>query len=767
MDTNAYHAELTEILSVCRERGTRPKSVPHCAICARYSQDTLPFETLLAFLDVLPTEYLPEALARAEQELSDVLVEHRSLNVSAITMGSLLSEPGFRLVRSLTIDMSDQQVADHFDDPRLSAIEAITLLGFAYDTCYATDDFASKLGNSSSLKNVRTLTLHSTSFQPEVSHSFLSTRMAQRLQTLDGGSYVGSPAQPLTNLRELSMGLYEETATAEWMALLAERSTPNLQSLSISAYGKPLELLFLWLSDHPELARRCKVSLNCSDYSGEYTGLVSQHALPEPVEKISWYSSTWKTSLVRTGNSRSPTKYLDQPLDVDLRLQDRVQLYPSTVFDWRLREHVSRSVQEVVFLLPLDVIISKLVEGLKAFPSLTNLSLIYPFSIDQLKELIASGDLQNLDSLSIVASISGGQWNFGRVVNAFMMANEKRYQSQVPIDDYLAWFFSESPSKLPNLSLTTLALEITRDRDRLTTCEIRSSAAAVAFARHAPPLPIEHWSFDFDSDIKARAIRAMCEAKVWERIYGLSWYGDVTEEAVDLLQDEPGLRSIRRMSLSLGRDCENATRRLLTLPNWLGLWQLSLPMKAEEMLELLDLPVLNHLTHIGGWGQDVAKRLAETGRLARLRSVDEGLHMSIFEDARLAQRWLEFPLGRPLVAGLQAFVARMYRIEYPPSELPRIIEALRQALHGPFEELWPALHRVFSTAFQGTPCPEGTLYVNLTPAGQAALQALREVDDGLWNYDNHIRSVVYSYGFHFWGKEVLENYILGVRPEAE
>lgn len=122
-------AELNDILDVCRQRFGLPPTLPHCAICARYATENLPFEALMSFLDVVPAELRSGFLAVAADRLAAMPAAMRQQQVDAVTLPVLMDSPGWPLVRSLLIDMGKQEIHRHFDDPRLNAIEEVTLLG--------------------------------------------------------------------------------------------------------------------------------------------------------------------------------------------------------------------------------------------------------------------------------------------------------------------------------------------------------------------------------------------------------------------------------------------------------------------------------------------------------------------------------------------------------------------------------------------------------------------------------------------------------------
>jgi hypothetical protein len=89
------------------------------------------------------------------------------------------------------IDMADQTISRHLDDHRLSVIEEIILLGFAYGGCHLTSEFCHALFNSRSLVNVRTLSFHSIESGEELSRRFWASPMARHLEQVSEVPYFG------------------------------------------------------------------------------------------------------------------------------------------------------------------------------------------------------------------------------------------------------------------------------------------------------------------------------------------------------------------------------------------------------------------------------------------------------------------------------------------------------------------------------------------------------------------------------------------------
>jgi len=223
-------AELKEILDVCVQRASLPVTLPHCAICARYSADNLAFEALMALLDFMPAEMLPEAIAAASDRLmmssAAVLKQH----VDYTTLPVLMDSPGWPLVRSLVIDLANQDICKHFNDPRLNEIEEITLLGFAYGGCEVESAFNDAFFHTTSFANLRSVEFHSTEDDAEMSRRFWSSPLAKRLEKIEGIGYQGETFSEPLRVRELILSSHRGSNGFTLQPLLDPKITPQLST---------------------------------------------------------------------------------------------------------------------------------------------------------------------------------------------------------------------------------------------------------------------------------------------------------------------------------------------------------------------------------------------------------------------------------------------------------------------------------------------------------------------------------------------------------
>src|SRR5262249_935527 len=343
-DVRRWRVELKEILDVCGQRASLPVTLPHCAICARYTTDNLPFEALMSLLDIMPGELHAEAIAAAADRLSAMPPAMRQQQVSAVTLPVLMDSPGWPLVRSLVIDMSNQEIHQYFDDPRLSTIQEITLLGFAYGGCELQPAFNDALFNSSGFVNVRSLVFHSTESDSEISRCFWSSALARRLERVEGVPYLGHPVTGPLAMREITLAGYLDFPPGLSLSqLLDPAATPRLTHLTLGAYSDALAPFFKLLTDQRGLLERIQnVSLRLSDYGAERTHLLGPTILPASTQTVSWHSECPHTSLfnIRGGcDLRRLYDFADQK--VDIRLGDKATDYGGLFFDWRLRGCIS------------------------------------------------------------------------------------------------------------------------------------------------------------------------------------------------------------------------------------------------------------------------------------------------------------------------------------------------------------------------------------------------------------------------------------------
>jgi hypothetical protein len=771
-DLKRWRAELKEILGVCAQRASLPVTLPHCAICARYATDNLPFEALMSLLDITPAELHSEALAAATDQLSGMPAAMRQQHVSAVTLPVLMDSPGWPLVRSLVIDMANQAVHEYFDDPRLSDIEEITLLGFAYGGCEVKPAFSEALFNSRSFVNIRSLTFHSTESGADMSQRFWSSPLARRLERIDGVPYFGDPVIGPLGMREISLASYFNIPDRYSLSpLLDPAATPRLTNLTLRAYFDALpRFLQVLAAEGGMLERIDNVSLGLSDFHGEHTQLIRPATLPASTRAVCWYSDYRHVSRINSGcDVHTLYDFADE--NVDIRLGDKATDYNGLIFDWRLRDNISRRVEDLSMLLPLEIDIGEVVEFCTEFRRLKKLSLVYPFTEAELETLLKSDQIRQFEALTLILCVNGGQWESGGVdagrSNEYMKANESRYRSDVSAKYLFDLAFGDWTASIHNLSITTLSFAMTRSPERVQHCDLRTAVAAQAFAEHDSRLPIEVLCFDSDLSIDEVLATALAGSGVLGRVYRLNLFARLDAAAARILAGCEQLRTVRFFSHSCWKNPPDAIQALIHSAHLTGAWDVTLSLPGSRNVPGIEAmcaesPLLDHAVALGLDGPEQSTLIPSSGRLGRVRRLDESLTMRVLGDARLATVWCDHPVGRPLRARLVDLIERTYRVNQPLEDLPDLEQKLATLSPDQDEDGFVrALRAVLATAFSGNPAAEGTPFAELSESQQSALRAVAQLDGDWWNIGGLMHYVMTSYGFPFWDRERLKEYIAG------
>lgn len=769
-DVKHWRDELNEILDVCAQRASLPVTLPHCAICARYATDNLPFEALMSLLDIMPDELIAEARATAADRLSEVPPAMRQQHVSAVTLPVLMDSPGWALVRSLVIDMADQSICQHFDDPRLSNIEEITLLGFAYGGCEVKPAFNDALFSFHGFVNVRSLIFHSTESDADMSRRFWSSPLARRLERIDGVPYFGDPVMGPLAVRELnlaSLGNMPEGFSLR--RLLDPAATPRLTHLTLGACFEVLVPFLQLLADESALLERIdNVTLRLSDFSGERTPLLRPAVLPASTRGVSWSSDYRHVSMIRIRSGCDLHRLYDFVDEkVDIRLGDKATDYNGLVFDWRLRDAISRRVEDLSLLLPLEIEIDEVVSFCNQFHWLKKLSLVYPFNEAELEMLLNADQVRRLEALTLLLCVDGGQWDCGGRWNEYMKANASRYRSKMSPKYLFDLAFGDRTAPIHNLSIATPSFELTRSPERIQHCDLRTATAARAFAKCNPRRPIEVLCLESDLSIGESLAKTMVSSGVLGRVYRLNLRGRLDAAAARVLAGCEQLRTVRVFSHWCFHNSPEAVQTMLHSPHLTGAWDLNLVLPDSRTLPGIETmcaesPLLDRVVALGLHGPEQSALIPGSGRLGRVRRLDESLTMRVLGDARLAAVWSDHPIGRPLRARLVEFVERTYRVNHPLEELPELQRKLATLSPGHDEDGFvQVLRTVLATAFSGKPVADGTPFVELSEPQQSTLQAIAQLDDEWWNIGGLLHSVMTSYGFPFWERECLMGYIEG------
>lgn len=761
-----WRSELHETLTVCVERANRPVALPHCAICARYATDNLPFEALMSLFEVMPKQLRKESLHIAQERLTAVRPSMRQQQVDSVILPVLMDSPGWPLVRSLVIDMADQAIFRHLNDPRLGAIEEITLLGFAYGGCYPTPEFCQALFNSPSLVKVRTLHFHSIESGEELSRLFWGAPMARRLERVTGVPYFGETIANKLALRELALARYGKIPDGlSLKPLLGQRVSPRLRELSLGAYFEAVPpFLAVVAREVRSFDRVESVSFFFSDFSGEQTPLLRSARLPASTKTVSWYCDYHHVSLIRPRRFEHRRLYDFTSEKVDIRFGDKLTDYGDLIFDWGLRDEISRRVENLSLLLPLKTDLGEVVAFLDELPGLKQLTLVYPFTEPELDRLLEFDRVRRLDSLTLALVIEDAQWE---AKNKYMKANRSRYRSKIPAKWLFEFAFGERTATIQHLSIAAPDFDLTRTPDRIQHCEIYQSKAGQEFAKRNPPQPIESLSFRYDLNVGKPLAAALTSGDWLGKVDRLAFQGEMDEPAARLIADCVHLRNLRDFSYHGSRNPLEASRLILHSPNLRGVWHLSLSLpQLWDAPESADLcagsPLLDHAAALDIAGPDQSPLIPQSGRLGRVRRLGECTSSRVFGDARLASVWKDHPLGSPLKAKAAHVVKRVFRVEHALADLPDLEAKLLELAAFSEEDVFQAtLRSLLATAFRGQPAPEGARFEYLDEHQQRALRTVAALDESWWTIGGLVRDVTLSYGFDFWEREKLVAYIEG------
>src|SRR5262249_43947735 len=139
---------------------------------------------------------------------------------------------------------------------------------------------------------------------------------------------------------------------------------------------------------------------------------------------------------------------------------------------------------------------------------------------------------------------------------------------------------------------------------------------------------------------------------------------------------------------------------------------------------------------LGLSGPEHSPLIPGSGRLSRVRRLDESLNFRVLGDARLASIWRDHQIGRPLRARLADFVESTYRVIHTMEELAELEKKL--ATISPYHDakaFVQNLRAVLATAFSGKPAAEGKPFAELTAPQQSALRAIAQLESDWWCID--------------------------------
>jgi hypothetical protein len=270
-----------------------------------------------------------------------------------------------------------------------------------------------------------------------------------------------------------------------------------------------------------------------------------------------------------------------------------------------------------------------------------------------------------------------------------------------------------------------------------------------------------------DLNVDESVANALVDSGVLRYVYRLNLLGRLDEAAARVLAGCENMHTVRVFGHWCFHNPPEAILAILHSPHLAGVWELNLSLPASQKLPGADAmcaqsPLLDHAVALGLHGPDKSTLIPASGRLGRVRRLDEWLTMHVFGDARLAAVWRDHPVGRPLRAQLVETVERTYRVDRTPEELPDLEKKL--ATLSPYHEeegFVRTLSAVLATAFGGKPAADGTPFEELSTQQQIALRTIAQLDGGWWNIGALMHNVMTSYGFPFWDRDRLLQYIAG------
>lgn len=755
MTTKSDHwrSDLDELLTVCERRAGRARALPHCAICARYSEMSPAFEAILSILETMPQDQLAEALGEARRRLAPVPATLLSQQVGADTFGVLLESPGWPLVRHLIIDMANEATARHLPDRRLDEIEELTLLGFAYGNATAGTNFTRALLGSA-LDSVRVLKLHSADFADEDRTAFWTSPFTSRLKRIEGATYRGEALPHTLQVEELSLrGSWDAIERPDdVLRLLVPGATPLLRKLNLgSYYAEGAAPAFLRLVDEHRATfeRIDEVSFSIYGRSEEAQRLLAAANLPKTVRSVSWsWHSTHGTIFSFDGeihNVYCPDKG-DRVTGID-----SVTHYPNFVAELANVGDLSRGLKELKVIAPPAVLPEEIVAAVQGFPALEQLSLVYPFTEAQLSGFLRATQHLSRTELYLTMQTGGS-------TTEYIKHRADGYRSDVTARGLL-----ELALAAREVSFYADPLDVTRTPSGIEHLTLKTPEAILALAEIDPAVAIE--ALTFETTLTTETATALKNSNVLSRVHRLALRQGLSEDAAAILAEVPQLREVRDFSLAGYRSITpQAFKRLIDSPYLCGVLDLSLWTVPEGGdVALSQSFLLPSVVTLDVHGCEDTAVLPASGRLTRLRHISEWLTMYVLEDGTLARQWLASGAAVPLIARLRAFADWVFRV--PEAPLPDLIASLpadRTDENGARD----AIRDLIAGAFKGEPIPEGKTFADLTEGQQTALKAVVGVDDYFWCVGGLLSPVFKSYGLPPFQRENLEQYIAGKQKDA-
>jgi hypothetical protein len=745
-----HNAELRGLIEACLRRGTRPIPLPHCAICARYAHENLPFEAILALIDALPAGEAAATTALVERELAALPAAYRQQQVTDVTFAALLSAPSWPLVRSLVVDLYGEQVERFFVDPRLAQIEQITLLGGAYGGPDISLEFLKGLTESPALTSVRKLTLHSGDVDDDGRALFWASPLAARLEEIEGVPYQGEPVpRPLRAKVITGLSFWRRESAPALQPLLSPATSPHLERTSLFGADASDGALTALQAALDPAARLRSVSAGFWQVKPEHFAGLQRIRWPKCVEDIHGLPEF-----------RNDTFYLDcDMLNVALadkhdgeQLQgcDCLTSYGGTLFELDATAHLSRGLKKLIVIVPPDRSVAEIISLGERLSQLDEWTIVFPFSRQQALDLARSATVPRLSKLHLSLSLS-----LGSMTTQYMQDRAAAYHSPLKPREIGELVFGEALRGVQHLTIAGDAIEIARSPQELQHVRLGNPAAAQAFAALWDGRPIE--TLNLHGPLSVDDLAALRRAGVFSRVYRLSLEGTYDEDALAALAEDPELAHVQVLNLLCYRGLSpGAFASLVNSPHLTSVRDFFFSTDAADAPELLARSRL--LPQLVSLGTHVYKGLAALpgeNPLSRLRRLDETLTGRLFTDGRQARRWLAVNPSTPLRAALEAFLRRTYSQDGLRSAEQLIADLLafdRKAVDFDDGErrIYDDTRELLAKVFGGEPVPVGTPFGSLSELQQRALHAIDKASASWWNVNNLMRDPLASYGFDFY-----------------
>ncbi|MDB5386261.1 MAG: hypothetical protein JWM11_1907 [Planctomycetaceae bacterium] len=293
---------LNRLVDACLKRGTRPIPLPHCAICARYANENLAFEGILALLDALPEVEAHDVVEHIEDALADLPAGYRQQLVTADNFGAQLEAPSWRLVRGLLVDLYSEGIEEYFADSRLAKLEQITLLGGAYGGPDISVEFIRAIVESPVFGNVRKFYIHSGDVSEDGIQLFCSSEFTERLdEIVDFPCRDGRQFNRILNAR-IIRGL------SCWDSVDKRLRFPTVALPATSPWLEELALFIGWQSEDgiasfltsamPELARLKSATVSLGGVTRDKIQDLMDLELPSSVLAVTWRPETKHRSIL-------------------------------------------------------------------------------------------------------------------------------------------------------------------------------------------------------------------------------------------------------------------------------------------------------------------------------------------------------------------------------------------------------------------------------------------------------------------------------------